>query len=238
MGHANLAPMKAILYVACVLVLASGLRAESKDAGPEKEIRRLISELGAPKYAARQAAQKQLQLIGEKNHEMVLDLSIRAYATTTDPEVKGRLHSVMAGLVGAKLFDRPRGYVGIQIGLGSAFNEQQEPLAAIAVLKTLENTGAEKAGVQAGDLILKIDDFDLGKISSTTPFLEHVQSRSPGDKVKLVIKRGDDTLHIEVVLGELPEEIRAALYNEERRREFFRDWLANQLQTFQSKAKQ
>jgi predicted metalloprotease with PDZ domain len=229
--------MKAVLAFVCALVAASTLHAETQEAGLEKEIRRLIGELGAQKYAMREAAQKQLLQLGDNNYEAVLGLSVRTFAATKDPEVKDRLRSIMASLVGAKIFDRPRGYLGIQVAQGTFDNEQQESVNAIAAVKPIEDGVAAKAGIQAGDLIVKIDELDLVKTPSTAEFINHVQSKRPGDKVRLVIRRGETVTTNDVVLGELPKDIQAGIYGEEARKEFFANWLDDQLKTLESQGR-
>jgi len=229
--------MKAVFSLAGALVVALAAFAQTNEAGIEKEIHRLMGELGAPKYAAREAAQKQLLQIGDANYQPVLDLSLRTYATTQDPEVKLRLRGVMARLVGTKIFDRPRGYLGVQIASATALDEQQQPIRGITVLKPVEDGVAEKAGIQAGDLILKLDDLDLVKTPSTLEFTHYVQSKYPGDKVKLVIKRGAGIETIDAVLGELPKDMQADLYGEDARKEFCAHWLDEQLKALTSQGK-
>ena len=227
--------MKTVWRLLCAFALASTLHAEEKDAGLGKEIGRLIDELGAQKYAVREAAQKHLLQIGDKNYGPVLDRSVRAYATSRDPEVKLRLHDIMARLVGAKLFDRPHGYLGVQIAPATAVDAQPQPVSGISVLKPVEDGVAEKAGIQAGDLILKIDDLDLVKTPSTAEFINHVQTKRPGEKVKLVIKRGEDVVGADIVLGELPKDVQADIYGDEARKQFFNTWLDDQLKALGTK---
>lgn len=230
--------MKVVFFLACALLVACALHAETKDAGLEKEIRRLIGELGAQKYAMREAAQKQLLEIGDKNYEAVLALAVRAYATTKDPEVKDRLRSVMASLVSSKIVDRPRGYLGVQISPVTVMDEQQEAISGIAVVKVIEDSVAAKAGFQDGDLILKINDLDLAKTPSAAEFIHHIQSKHPGDKAKLVIRRGESVTTNDIVLGELPKDIQSEIFGDDARREFFKNWLDTQLKALEIKGRE
>jgi C-terminal processing protease CtpA/Prc len=228
--------IKAVFYLAGALSLASILHAETKAAGNEKEIHRLIGELGAQEYAAREAAQKQLLQIGDQNYEAVLDLSVHTYAATKDPEVKDRLRSVMANLVGTKIFGRPRGYLGVQITPAAAVNGQAELVGGIAVVKAMEDGVATKAGIQAGDTILQIDDLDLVQTPSAAEFINRVQSKQPGEKVQLIIKHGENVTTNDLVLGELPKEIQSDLYGDEARKQFFKNWLGDKLKALTPKA--
>ncbi len=234
--------IKTVIYFAGALAVASVLHAETKDAGKdtgvEKEIRRLIAELGAQKYVTREASQKQLLQLGDKTYEAVLDLSVRTYATTKDPEVKNRLRSVMASLVASKIFDQPRGYLGVQIAQRTDNDGPDGFSGGIAVLNAFEDGVAAKAGIQAGDVILKIGDLDLVKTPSTLEFINYVQSKRPGDKVKLVVRRGESVTTNEIALGALPKDIQADLYGDDARKEFFKKWLDEQLNALRPKDKQ
>jgi S1-C subfamily serine protease len=64
-----------------------------------------------------------------------------------------------------------------------------------------EDTGAEAAGVQAGDIITEVDGEPLATMSQ---LVAEVRSRAPGDTVELRIVRGGDELTLEVTLSERP----------------------------------
>lgn len=53
-------------------------------------------------------------------------------------------------------------------------------------------------GYLLGDIITKIDDVELNKMSDLR---EYVYSKSPGDKVMLMIKRKNKNFGIEIELG-------------------------------------
>ncbi len=63
-------------------------------------------------------------------------------------------------------------------------------------------TPAEKAGLKQGDLVLKFDGQDITTFKQLSSL---VGDKAPGDKVKLQIKRGEETLDIEVVIGKRNE---------------------------------
>ena len=80
---------------------------------------------------------------------------------------------------------------------------QGEPEAKDArIAKVYPNTPAEKAGLQVGDVILKFDGDEITDFASLS---ELVGDKAPGDKVKLEVKRGDETIKIDVVIGRRTE---------------------------------
>ena len=59
-------------------------------------------------------------------------------------------------------------------------------------------SGAEKAGVQAGDIIVAVDG---AKVADSTELIVKVRAHSPGDSVTLTIQRNGQTTDIPVALG-------------------------------------
>jgi putative serine protease PepD len=58
---------------------------------------------------------------------------------------------------------------------------------------------AAKAGISAGDIITA---FNGAKVDDGTELVVKIRARSPGEKVTLTIKRGNDTKDVQVTLGE------------------------------------
>jgi S1-C subfamily serine protease len=62
---------------------------------------------------------------------------------------------------------------------------------------------AEKAGLKAGDLIVKFNEFDLFEPNDLIMrLLGHV----PGDKIKLLVQREGAPIELETTLGGQPNE--------------------------------
>ena len=57
---------------------------------------------------------------------------------------------------------------------------------------------AYKAGVKEGDIITKIDNIELNKMSELR---EYIYTKNPNDEVNLVILRDNKTINITVKLG-------------------------------------
>jgi len=65
----------------------------------------------------------------------------------------------------------------------------------------LPDTPADKAGLKANDVITAVDGTKIDQQHSLTSLLSRYQ---PGNKVKLTVLRGDETLHVNVTLGSAP----------------------------------
>jgi putative serine protease PepD len=71
--------------------------------------------------------------------------------------------------------------------------------AAIAEVRT--GTPAERAGLEAGDVVTAVDGED---VSSADELRRAIDSHKPGDKVEVTVRRGDGTETVTVTLGTRP----------------------------------
>jgi putative serine protease PepD len=71
-------------------------------------------------------------------------------------------------------------------------------LNGVSVATVNKGTGASDAGVQAGDVIVSVDGTAVG---SAQRLRSIIASHQPGDKVKVVIRRGDASKTLDVTLG-------------------------------------
>ncbi|MBM3860317.1 MAG: PDZ domain-containing protein [Verrucomicrobia bacterium] len=211
-----------------LLVLA--FIASSVLAATVDDIQRAIGNLGHERFAEREAAQQRLLEMGDADHKALLAACVPVYRETKDPEVKMRLKDVMATVVDKHLFRAPRGYLGVRLNRvhvrgGGQFIAAGTviPPGAVWVAQVLDDTGAQKAGLQANDCIIGLD----GKPCEEGPdgFIEYVQAKRPGEKVSLSVLRGATTNAVSAVLGELPIAEAERIQTKERGDEFFQRWL-------------
>jgi serine protease Do len=73
----------------------------------------------------------------------------------------------------------------------------------IVITEIVPNSPAEKAGLKAGDQIVKVGDKEVKDEDSLR---ETVGDKKPGTKLSLVIKRDGKEQTIEATLGERPDE--------------------------------
>ena len=57
---------------------------------------------------------------------------------------------------------------------------------------------ADKAGLQAGDLLLRVGDREVREYTDVPPL---IRARKPGDKLELQVRRGEQDLKLKVTLG-------------------------------------
>jgi len=97
-----------------------------------------------------------------------------------------------------------RGYLGVAIENLTFLSAQafglEEPKGAL-VTDITDDTPAEAAGLENGDVILKVDDVE---VTETRDLIEYVSNRGPGAKVKLLILRGKKNIEKTVKLAQRP----------------------------------
>ena len=75
----------------------------------------------------------------------------------------------------------------------------------VIVGEVVSSGPASQAGVQADDIIVGIDDAPVTQFEDLISFL--FNSTEPGSEITLSVLRGDDTLTLDVTLGERPEAV-------------------------------
>jgi hypothetical protein len=170
----------------------------------------LVSQLGADQYAVREAAESQLIAMGRG----VLTPLDRTLAATKDAEVLMRLERVYRALTPQETYagKNPRpGFLGVQMEVHST---DQDPRLkgrewGVKVVSVVADSPAEKAGLRADDLIVKVDrEPFLGDVT-TGSFVRRVQQIGEGESVEIEFFRGKEQLKVTAVLGGMakpPEE--------------------------------
>jgi serine protease Do len=78
-----------------------------------------------------------------------------------------------------------------------------EGAADARIESVVPGSGAEKAGLKPGDVLLKFGGKELRKYEELPPL---VQQRKPGDKVEVELRRGAESVKLQVTLGQTDAE--------------------------------
>lgn len=105
--------------------------------------------------------------------------------------------------VGARKIAAPSGALGVQL-------DQKDDVARIE--KVMPESAAERAGMQNGDTVLKVNGKE---IKGRQNLIETVRSFMPGERIEVIIKRGEKDVTLVVTLGNL-----ATLFHGNDRAEF------------------
>ena len=93
----------------------------------------------------------------------------------------------------ARADDPPEGSIGVQVKVEDG---------KIIVVSTIEKGPAEKAGIKANDVILKVGDFKAENLEDT---VKEIVKHKPGDKLKVTVEREGKEKVIEVTVGKRSE---------------------------------
>lgn len=97
-------------------------------------------------------------------------------------------------------------FIGVQLDTAFVQNTDgsQSPAGASVVRFAMEESAAEAAGIQAGDLITA---YDGSPVAIPDDLISGLRKYRAGEEVTLSITRGTDTLEIPVVLGIRPDDV-------------------------------
>jgi predicted metalloprotease with PDZ domain len=101
--------------------------------------------------------------------------------------------------IGANARADDEGSIGVQIKLDDG---------KVVVVEPIKGSPADKAGIKADDVILKVNDYKVKEKAEPEDLqdaVKEVVKHKPGEKIKLTIKRGDKEMVVEVTVGKRSE---------------------------------
>jgi predicted metalloprotease with PDZ domain len=183
-----------------------------------------IGRLGAAAFREREAAQRELLALADRDHAAVLDACLRAAVIEQDVEVAHRLEELLLQVVDRKIYDAPKGFLGIRLMKDTLLRDGKE-VHVILASEVLPNTGAAAAGVVSGDVIISCDGQPIPADPTTMTFIQYIQSHPPGSVVNIEVLREDKAVKIPVTLGGRPAEARGFSLRQELSLDaFFEQW--------------
>jgi S1-C subfamily serine protease/photosystem II stability/assembly factor-like uncharacterized protein len=138
----------------------------------------------------------------------------KSFKKLTDEKAKSGLPTVQTGRMGLNyshktkgliyaIIDTEKGGTGTPVATPYMGLVRDESKDGIVIEEAIGTGPAAKAGLKAGDKILSADGT---KYDDYAKFLEFIQSKKPGDKIKLVVLRAAKEETIELTLGTRPDE--------------------------------
>ncbi|MBP9892232.1 MAG: PDZ domain-containing protein [Planctomycetes bacterium] len=95
-----------------------------------------------------------------------------------------------------KFVERPKAPF---MGIGASKKWPDKP--GLEVGNIVDGSGAEKAGIRVGDIILQVDGVDMTDVPD---LITHIQGHAVGDVLKVKFMRDDKELEVSVTLGPRP----------------------------------
>ncbi|MBT8314188.1 MAG: trypsin-like peptidase domain-containing protein [Maribacter sp.] len=95
-----------------------------------------------------------------------------------------------------------KGYIGInppKLSSKYAIENGLDEIEGVYIAKVQEDSGADDAELQEGDIIKRVDDINVQRFSDLTGY---ISTKRPGDSVDLSIERNGELMNVPVVLKE------------------------------------
>lgn len=95
---------------------------------------------------------------------------------------------------------RPAGFLGIEMAAEEDLGEGEEAPEGVPLKRVFEDSAAAAAGLQAGDVILKLDGQPVTRVT----LVQALGAKVEGEVVSLLVRRGDEMMTLEIELGGRP----------------------------------
>jgi membrane-associated protease RseP (regulator of RpoE activity) len=194
----NRKPLSRLGLVASLLGVAPFVAAQEVPA-------QLVGALASDDFKQREAAQTEL-LAWARAHPSGASQEIwERYRSSPDPEVRQRCLTVLRELITELYLSEGPGFLGIGMTYGSVVLPGEiAPAHAVLVTTVRQGTPANRAGIQAGDMIVRLDGKRWADESSPEKFSEQIAAKKPGVAVKLGIVRDGKSVELDAVLVRRP----------------------------------
>lgn len=227
---------KLVVFLALTFLVASLVSAV-----PEGEFSfdNALERLADDEFKERMAAQGELREWSRQRAEQGIRVFYGLYRTHEDPEVRLRCRELLKELVVSTILSKQgEGYIGVRM-MDQALALPGKPVRnAVRITEVMPGTPAQRAKLQAGDLVTGIDDLEFGQRIATEAFGDYVRNKKPEETVTLHLLREGKPMDQKVGLMKRPPEADRLFFQlgeqyvppdqaavEERE---FREWLKKQ----------
>lgn len=199
-----------------------------------------LDSLADPNYAKREIAQTKAKIWATEYPEEAKKELLKRYLSSPEPELRVRLIALLE-----RAYFPPKGYVGVVMRADFLNQFRRVPRlpqgqefvgSGVRIITVAPGTPAEKSGLKVGDVILKINDWEVkGGEEITTSVAAQIQKHPPKTPVSIQVRRGEDLIDLKLKLGILPvpsERARSLLASDDTGSGLLPDDLAQQIVEF------
>jgi len=178
------------LGLTSTLLITSALSANTLDDFCDK----LTSE----NYADRKNAASQLYTWAWEQDDHAKEQLAQLYDSKTNPELKARLRETLKKIIRQ---ENSKGFMGIQMSLPRPLKENNKDSIGVEIREIVNDGPAQKAGLKAGDLIIKIDELELMGANAPSQLSKYVKSKTADSKIQVSYKRNGQSQKLTMSLG-------------------------------------
>jgi serine protease Do len=108
-------------------------------------------------------------------------------------------------LAASEVWGSPFNFLGLgKLAQGAYLGIRPDPDSQLVkILSVTPNSPAARAGLQADDVILRFDDYDINSVGDLDNLM---RARQPGNEITLQLRRGSEQVTVTVTLGKRPAE--------------------------------
>ena len=166
-----------------------------------------LADLSHHSAKVREEAQAKVTDWASRHPGLAKEKLLKIYVTSNDPELRRRLIPALE-----YAYFPQKGYLGVQMTSGNYDREGRllplkERKPGVIITKVVPDTPAARAGLQEGDLILKVNEKELRAVDGDERIdavAKEIQRHQPATPVVLTIERDGKELEIRQKLGILP----------------------------------
>ena len=165
----------------------------------------IVSKLGAEEFSVRETAQKDLLAWAREHGDPAMEELFRQSRKAGDPEVRQRCLDVLHEMVMDEYMKGGQGYLGISMQDELAkVPGDEKPRNAIRLAIVIQDSAAQKGGLQANDLIIGLNGEALRDSPASGPFTTKIRAMKPGTVVTLQYLRNGAVHECKVKLNRRP----------------------------------
>jgi PDZ domain len=196
-----------ILFGACFLYAAEPEVPDFSAAAVQAQ----VEKLNATDHAERVKAGKFLSTWSEKEPELAKKMFLSLWRESQEPEIRERSLQLLKPIAAREFGNFGEGFLGITMGVEILVKlpNNEKPCYGLQVSAVTKDSPAEKANIQPGDVIVRLNDHtwpETGQIIHETMGLSaKIRSISAGSTAKFGIWRSNkELLNIEAKLTRRP----------------------------------
>ena len=199
-----------------------------------EELEVTATALDASDFTERENASARIEELAVQHGSTVRDSLISIYKSSSSPEVRYRIYSILLNLAQGVRPDAKPGFLGIMMMDSKVTLPDGTNATSIIVRQVVAGSAAARSGLQPSDHIVAVDGKKMKPGTSTTDtassrFSEYIRSKAAQAEVELEVysARKRKLSNIRITLGERPDKYEDPRYKKNLANDVVKGWLGD-----------